>query len=141
MHTNPGRPVLKINWNRYQTAIDDLVKSINKLKETDDLRCITGIPKGGIIPAIHLSNLTGLEYIDFYSIFPTYNSGNIIIIDDICDSGHTLLQAIKRLLTITKGKAKVSSACLYLRTKSCVVPTEYYQLISDEWIQFPWEPS
>lgn len=63
---------------------EERVRNIaEKIKSNDNIKDIFGIPRGGLIPAIRLSHLTGLP------ITPNPKSDTTAIIDDCIDSGAT----------------------------------------------------
>jgi hypoxanthine phosphoribosyltransferase len=140
MHENPGRPITEIDWNEYQIFIDNILDDLKSLIKEHNIKNITGIPKGGIIPAIHLSNITGLTYIDYYLIHATKTYGNILIVDDISDTGDTLKIAILTIATIMmQSTSEIFTCTICMRKDTKFIPDVCAYTIHDEWVKFPWE--
>lgn len=104
-----------------------------KLEAIDKPTFVTGIPRGGLIPAVLASHKFNIPYIGFEAAkaLPPSLRTQVVILDDIADSGKTL-QQIKSYNFIT-----ATLACRYNTTS---VPTYTGALISDDhWLVFPWE--
>ena len=135
--------------------INQLVeKIINKLKQDnllDTIDYIIAIAKGGCIPATILANIidkpmyvVGVSSykgqkrgkIKQYQSLPTakvLNNKNVLVIDDIIDSGKTIEYINKNL---KKRKVNnVISACLCCSNEHDIV----YGIKSNKWVVFPWE--
>ena len=127
----------------------------NILNEHIDYDYIVGVLRGGLVPATILSHYTGipLDIIkwstrDFtqnvvnHEIAKLLNEGvNIVLVDDINDSGRTFFE-IKQSLNYnsdTKGKLTTISV---LERHNTQYKSDYCGEIvsSDDWICFPWEP-
>lgn len=142
---------IKLTWN----DIEDLVLSIfSKLDK--NYNCIISIERGGSIPARLLSELTNIKDIYHYKI--SYYDGeikkdtpiikksyldkdvenkNILIIDDIIDSGDTAVIALQELRKISNT---VDIAALITKQSSKIKPTySGMDLTTKAWIDFPWE--
>ena len=87
---------------------------------------VYGIKQGGFIPAMLVSQLSGLPLLTHTEEFKKLN---VLLVDEIADSGATRKKYMDRPF-----------ACLYKR-HSCDAPVEFYgQLIgTDDWLVFPWE--
>ena len=73
-----------ITWKEIDTLVTILIhKVLDKLPEIDS---VTGIARGGLIPAVMLSHKLGVPYTQ--AVGP-----NTLVVDDICDSGVTLKDA------------------------------------------------
>ena len=93
-----------------------------KLKELNlPIKNIYGIPNGGSVPAVYLHHLTGLPII-------AKPGKNTLIVDDIADTGQTLLPFMPR-----------ESATIYYHKQSVVEPTIWIYEKKDAWVHFPWE--
>jgi hypoxanthine phosphoribosyltransferase len=66
----------------------------------------------------------------------TIRGKNILLFDDVADSGESLLFAREYLLA--SGAGKVVTSALYYKEKSKIVP-DYFGQLSAEWIVFPFE--
>lgn len=84
---------------------------------------ISGIPRGGLIPAVLLSHMLDLPY-------STRINANTLLIDDIADTGKTLSNTV----------ASYTATLVYKPHTSRVKPTFYaYKHTKDDWIVFFWE--
>jgi len=106
----------------YEKFILAVNKITQRLKELNlPIRNIYGIPNGGIVPAVYLHHLTGLPLI-------SRPGKNTLIVDDIADSGRTLLPFMPR-----------ESVTIYYHKQSLVEPTIWIYEKKAEWVKFPWE--
>lgn len=118
-----------LSWN----WVEDQINKIGDKLEGMDLEFVSGIPRGGLIPAIMMSHAYDIKYISYSSakMLPLELRRKTIAIDDISDTGRTLAEA-ESLKFIT------SSLCTRVGTKT--LPRLTGELISgDEWLVFPWE--
>lgn len=111
--------------------VEKFLKDLEKYIVDNDLAFsgVYGLPRGGLIPAIMLSYDLDLPLL----LAPT---DNCIIIDDIADSGRTLMHYTNNDTQFNK----YFIATMYYRYRSAVKP-DYYQIKKDDdtWIVFPWE--
>tara|TARA_R100000951_G_scaffold67273_2_gene56758 strand:- start:23 stop:439 length:417 start_codon:yes stop_codon:yes gene_type:complete len=120
------------NWQWIDTQIDNIGE---KLEGLDTPKFVTGIPRGGLIPAILISHKFNIPYIGLEAAkaLPGNIKKQILVIDDIADSGNTLAQ-IHRHNFIT--------ATLATRHSTTYLPTITGSSIhNDNWLVFPWEDS
>ena len=68
-----------LSWQDIEDAIVNLAHQIKNSDET--IEAITGLPRGGLIPAVLLSHKLGVPYVNPYNDFDGYE--NVLIIDDI----------------------------------------------------------
>jgi len=65
--------------------------------------------------------------------------GNVLICDDIADTGKTM----NYLMSVIEGAESDLTFCtvatLFYKEKSLVTPDCYAECVGDEWIVFPWE--
>ena len=121
-----------MSWKWVDDQIDELAKRLKDKK----LRYISGIPRGGLIPAIILSHKLGVTYIPFDEAKKygrhdlSFKNEEILLVDDICDSGVTMKDYAPRFITAT----------LCMRYISETIPEYYGEKIEDDrWLVFPWE--
>ena len=110
-----------ITWEQVDTLVTILKhKVLDKLPEIDS---VTGIARGGLIPAVMLSHKLGVPYTQ--AVGP-----NTLVVDDICDSGVTL-----------KDAPGVYTATLHYKSSAIVKPSVYASLLLNEnqWLVYPWE--
>ena len=122
-----------VTYTKYGHLIDQLVKQIQSTVFADGwgLKYVYGIPKGGLPIAVHLAHHLGLYLIDNKPLFSekikTIGYRNILIVDDVADTGKTL-----------EEYSMFTSATLFYKKQSTVRPT-YFVETTDKWIVFPWE--
>ena len=113
--------------------VDEQINKIGDKLEGLDLEFVSGIPRGGLIPAVMMSHAYGIKYISYSSakMLPLELRKKTIVIDDISDTGLTMAEA-------DKLKFITSSLCTRVGTKT--LPRLSGELISgNEWLVFPWE--
>ena len=113
--------------------VEDQINEIGDRLDNEDLEFVSGVPRGGLIPAVMMSHIFGIKYISYSSakLLPSEIRRKTLVVDDIADTGHTLIEA-QELDFIT--------ATLALRSTSEHTPTLSGELITDErWLVFPWE--
>ena len=117
-----------LSWDDIDRAINRLVASINS--SGVELAAIGGLPRGGLIPAVMLSHRLGVPFVSQANIAGTV--GNILIVDDICDSGRTL----KRF----KFEHYAYTATLHWKQSAEYQPHYFWEIAyENEWIVYPWE--
>jgi len=113
--------------------VDEQINKIGDKLEGIDLEFVSGIPRGGLVPAVMMSHAYGIKYISYSSakMLPLDLRKKTIVIDDISDTGLTMSEA-------DKLKFITSSLCTRIGTKT--LPRLTGELISgQEWLVFPWE--
>lgn len=115
-----------LSWEDVEDFIDKLVAHISE--KGLHFSGIYGIPRGGLIPASILSYRLGIPLL----LAPTKDC---IIIDDIADSGKTLMHFT---LNDTQFN-KYFIATIFYSKRSLVKPDFYTREKTDRWIEFPWE--
>ena len=117
-------------WQDFDDDVDKILTHIKN--EGWMIKQIYAIPKGGLVLGVVLANALGCELItrlegknQFYD--------NVLIVDDIADSGKTLLSIPKIFLyrTITLFKKECTQFNPNFNCRECK---------KDEWIFFCWEP-
>ena len=118
-----------VSWE----LIDDCVTDIAfHLKDTGkDFVGVFGIPRGGVILAVMLSHKLDIPYItEFWRV----GDGDIVVIDDIADTGKTF-QFYKE-----QPETKDAHYVTIHEHKQSIVKPDYSVLYKeDKWIVYPWE--
>ena len=116
---------------------------------------LVGIARGGWIVARLLSdfldnsNVTSIR-IEFYKgiaetgekpqitqpLIVDVKDKNVLICDDVADTGHSLIAAVEHIKE--KGAKEVKVATLHLKPWSSYKP-DYFVVETDAWIIYPWE--
>ena len=114
-----------IDWDQFDNLVTELAISVN-FKLTG-INYIHGIARGGLIPAVMLSHKLKKPYVDNVV---NLNVNEVLIVDDIADSGHTL-----------KAWSDYRTAVLHYKPHtSFVQPTLWSETHrTDDWIIYPWE--
>ena len=131
----------------------DLALKIRKSGFKADL--IVGVCRGGWAPARILSDLlenarTANIRIEFYTglektcaeprvtqpISDSVAGKNVLVVDDVSDTGKSLKVALEHLLE--KGAASVKTITIYFKPHSIFKP-DYFADTTSDWIIFPWE--
>ena len=113
-------------WEEIQTFVTHLAEKF----ENKDIEYVTGPARGGLIPAVLFSHITGVPYI--HDTQADKMNPKILWVDDIVDTGHTLL-ALQR-------ETRWQTASLYVRSSTMIYPDfAVVELEGDAWIVYPWE--
>jgi hypoxanthine phosphoribosyltransferase len=126
---------LFLSWGDVDNLIEDLCQKIELTRPPHIIEYITGLPRGGLIPAVMVSHKMGIPFIEVETLDPITwwkkKNYSILVVDDICDSGKTLQYFHPYYTTATLHyKPEVSS----------ITPHIYCESVTkDEWIVYPWE--
>ena len=151
--TKQPEQVLNPSYQQLHNACVDIAKEVIK---TTSIKRIIGVARGGLLPAVIISHvadkpLTVVEYSskagmgDDKSHTNTLPSlkpedGPVLIVDDICDSGHTLNEIVHHFNSIG---VEVMTAVLFYKThdNQVMIPDFTWQEISSNsgWVTFPFE--
>ena len=110
-------------------TIDDLVNTLTKGIENNltGIKYIHGLARGGLIPAVMLSHKLNIPYTPHPELF---KPDELLIVDDIADSGKTL----------KRWKGYQTAVLHYKPHTSKTVPDIWAaKHEGDEWIIYPWE--
>jgi hypoxanthine phosphoribosyltransferase len=88
--------MMNFTYDKFQTKVDDLVDTIAKSGYSPTV--VVGVQRGGLVPATYLSHKLGvpLQVLDLEVGFKEKHNldySAILLVDDICDTGQTLLKA------------------------------------------------
>lgn len=109
-----------VEWEQVHEYIDKLAIELSNTA----LSGVYGIPRGGLILAVMLSHKLDIPLL----LSPCENC---IVIDDIADTGKTLLHY--------KQQEKYYITTMFYHKQSSVVPDFWYKEKKDNWIVYPWE--
>jgi len=109
-----------LSWDDITQSVDILCKQISE--STTTITSITGLHRGGLIPAVMISHKLNIPYVQ--SIHP-----NTLVVDDICDTGETL----------GFNPLEAPTAVLHYKPTAKLKPTFYAEEVGDDWIVYPWE--
>ena len=113
-----------VSWNVIDEAVTDIAFHLKKTNK--DFKGVYGIPRGGLILAVMLSHKLDLPLI----MSKEELDENSIIIDDIADTGKTLLD-------FTEYESYVVT--IHEHEQSLIKPDYSVLDKGDKWIVYPWE--
>ena len=149
-----------VGWDTVDRQVKRLITAVNNSDWTPDL--IVGVVRGGTIPAVWMSNITGIES---QMIAVSFRDNKIknpylpapflkkiaqpefktLIVDDINDTGETLIWIQSKIREYDlEAEKQVKYACLMDNTPSMFRDLDYSaekinKETDPEWIVFPWE--
>ena len=106
-------------WDDISILVDELCNTI--AMSGVQIKSITGIERGGLIPAVMISHKLNIPYV-------TKINKHTLVVDDICDSGETL-----------KNMVAGYTATLHYKKTASFTPDFYSKEVGEEWIVYPWE--
>jgi hypoxanthine phosphoribosyltransferase len=140
------------SWDHFHQLVGEIKK---KIQTTPNV--IVSIGKGGSIPGVILAEMfectnlnlglrsykgeTRGDIHEYQSIkcFEGLRDANILIVDDIADSGETFKYAVKKFLG--NGCERVQTASVFYKPCSKFKPDYYAEEVHEKtWIVQPWEP-
>jgi hypothetical protein len=163
------KSVKTIDQKEVTGMIDYLAHAIHHQEWKPDV--IVTMSKGGLIPSRLLAKKLNIKMILSYGISyydendkktkePVIYQGlngsreflrgkNILLVDDIVDTGDSLKHCIEHLCdlkvakpdSLHRGSSRVYRTCsLYYKTQSCIHPDFTFDELNDDvWLIFPWE--
>jgi len=119
--------IINFTWRDYDAAVKTLALMISDTKISKEIKCIYGVPRGGMVLAVSLSHALDLQIVT-----PRYLDcidKDILVVDEICDTGKTLKQLNPKY-----------SATIHVTDWAIFRPTfSIAKKEKDTWIQYPWE--
>jgi len=114
-----------ITWDEVNELLD---KVYDQCK--GDISLVTGVPRGGTILAILFSHRFDIQYTPYMS----NHYPNMLILDDIADSGKTFKD-------LEQDFPKPKYGALHYKSTSVFEPDYYAKEIDKDfgWIVYPWE--
>ena len=139
---------LDITWAQAGKLIDKLVKKIsltmiarNELS-AKPIKYVYGLPRGGLCIAAALSHKLGIKYIhtiDEFIDVDFQNDGVVLIVDDLSDTGATLIDTINKL---EYACIDFETATLHIKKDTAYIPDSVADDLPKErsvWVRYPWE--
>jgi len=154
-----------VTWQQVQRLCESIVSQINESGFKP--KHIVGLSRGGLVPATiianHLNvrevyvhgyhsyddqtnmrdvdNPHGVMYQDVVTdLMKNCQGREVLIVDDLCDEGITMLGLLRRLEKKFQDNAvKVKCAALYCKEHSQFKPIYTGETSGDWWLVFPWE--
>jgi len=135
--------------------ISDISRSLASTAKKHNFTDIIGIARGGLIPAAIISyeldiplltvavssydkkEKSKFKVIQDFNIDALDENSNILIVDDICDTGETMGWVSSKL---SQARIKNSIACIFTKSKHTQYLDFYGTVVPDnKWVVFPWE--
>jgi hypoxanthine phosphoribosyltransferase len=114
-----------VEWSSIDQATNILASLIKDSQL--NITHIMGLPRGGMVPAVMLSHKLNIPFFGTGMIL----NKNILVVDDICDTGETL-NRLKQSGCLT--------ASIHFKSTATVRPDFWYGIVGEEdWIVYPWE--
>jgi hypoxanthine phosphoribosyltransferase len=119
-----------VSWSEIEQRVAELAAKVCRTRWD----ILLGVPRGGIIVAGMLSyHLPGSRPIGSTTSSNPPASFNVLILDDIIDSGKTIKEVSARF-------RYSKCASLYLREQCKVTPNYWASIVMKGiWLRFPWE--
>ena len=144
---------LPLSWNTYHTLAQKLAATI--LDNDGDIDEIVAISRGGLslghvlsdFLRVPISTITIQSYTDIQAagevtltakLQTSIKNKRILLVDDVSDTGKTLVRAIKYLKRA--GAASVTTVTVFYKPHSVYRP-DYFAAETSKWILFPYEPT
>lgn len=116
-------------WSEFDRAADEIAVELVKKGLIGRFKMICGVPRGGLILAVVLSHKMRIPLLPMDPVHMKGQLDDILIVDDISDTGKTLLE-IEAPLTAT----------IHYVEGSAFTPTVWARKkIKGDWIIYPWE--
>ena len=124
-----------LEYKEIHNHIKYIIDILFNFHRTRKFEGVFGVPKGGVVFATHIAYALNIAI--FYNIDDILDKNNIILCDDICDSGETINNILSKI-----DKSKLFITTLYKKPRAILKPDIYFkEYNNDDWIVFPWEES
>jgi hypoxanthine phosphoribosyltransferase len=146
-------------WYNIHNGIDLLLHDFKKQGYIPD--AIIGLGRGGLIPATLLSYRLNIKSLFCYTLrsysddnkqtneyitvqepgigISDYKDKNVLIIDDLADTGETFIHA-RKVLQDKYGLQNIKTASICIKANTKHIPDFYIQEYpAEKWLNFPWE--
>jgi len=147
-------PATLITWEEIYSLCRKLVQQLLRANFRIDI--IVVIARGGYVPGRLLSDMLGIHDLtsfkiehyqgaykqhDAYVRYPLnadINGRNVLLLDDVCDSGDTFAVGAEHIQHCGKVN-EMRTAALHLKTVSKFIPDYYAEKVSEwRWLMYPW---
>ena len=120
----------KVCWEGVECYVEAVASEFKKRSNTS-CTGVYGLPRGGLVLAVMLSHRLNVPLL----MSP---AEDCIIVDDICDSGESLLHYVNNSSGNCKHRYFITT--LYGNKNAAVQPDYYFkEKPHNTWIVFPWE--
>ena len=121
-----------ISWKEYDDYVDKITDWVDQLQKYQglELGAVYGLPRGGLPIAVSLSHKLNLPLLMDYYDRKIVTNKQILVVDDIADTGNTLKDFQNQHNVI---------CTFHYHQQSIVKPDFYCENKCDKWIVYPWE--
>jgi hypoxanthine phosphoribosyltransferase len=116
----------KIDWYYLHVMCKKLAEKVRHAK----FKGVAGIARGGLIPAVIISHHLNIPYLTTYPV--NADVYDVLVIDDIVDSGKTFKQVLE-------GQEHRRFASLFVNKNKCNYYPDFFVEETTDWIVFPYE--
>ena len=117
---------ISVSWK----DIEEYIEEVKIYYYNKNISGVYGIPRGGLIFAVLISHKLNIPLL----LAPVENC---IIVDDICDSGESLLHYQNNSSGEKKNNYHITT--MFYKKNNLVEPELWYIKKDDKWIVYPWE--
>jgi len=147
-------PCTLITWDEVYRLCRQLVRQLRKANFRVDV--IVALARGGYVPGRLLSdmlgvhNLTSFKVEHYQGVFKQHaayikyplnadiNGRNVLLLDDVCDSGDTFSVGVEHIHHCGKVN-EMRTAALHFKTVSQYIPDFYAETVNEWlWLIYPW---
>ncbi len=145
-----------LDWSQFDTAIRSIAGQVRSSGER--VECILGVSRGGLVPAVSLSNVLGISAFHVTAVGRNVGDGQylekqpprvlwhgdlaavrgkrVLVVDDVAGSGETLRYVCEQ--AVLAGAASVRTAVV-VRMRQGASAADFVAVELDDWVVFPWE--
>lgn len=145
-----------LTWDGFDQAMQRLAEDVRG--EGVPVDCVVGISRGGLIPAVALSHVLGVEQMRIVSVARNVGSGQyldkqhpvvhwmfdreelrdkrVLVVDDVAGSGETLAHVRAEVDAVCSEPCR-TAVIVRMRRGSSAPDLAAVEL--DDWVVFPWE--
>lgn len=145
---------LVLSWLNINVAIENICEDMRADNFKPDI--IVGLSRGGLVPAVMISHALEVDvfplkwatrdfpYRDLDSLSTNAShlvNKNVLVVDDIVDSGKTLIDLLSVFHNLHIDSSRTKAACIIVNPEDNEFKPDYYGRINhhNKWVDFPWE--
>lgn len=114
-----------VTWEEVEKFVDYICKELS-----GKISGVYAIPRGGLVLGSIISNRMNIPLL-------LGASKGCLVLDDICDTGESLIHYVKN--SSGDGKGYLTATMFYKDNEFGIKPDYYMFTKNNDWIVFPWE--